>query len=137
MHAIETIKIVATCCLCLTFAGRARADEPPLLRFQRQVLSDQYYCDGVAAGDINSDGHLDIVAGPFWYEGPEFKKSHAFYEPVVLPREPSPSNSMFSFVAMRLNRTLTYDPKARQFVGDDQANTFVSRERRKGYEIVV
>jgi len=40
-------------------------------------------------------------------------------------------------IAMRLNRTLTYDPKARQFVGDDQANTFVSRERRKGYEIVV
>ncbi len=97
MHAIETIKIVATCYLCLTLAGRAHADEPPL-RFQRQVLSDQYYCDGVAAGDINSDGHLDIVAGPFWYEGPEFKKSHAFYEPVVLPREPSPSNSMFSFV---------------------------------------
>lgn len=40
-------------------------------------------------------------------------------------------------IAMRLNRTLTYDPKARQFVGDDQANTFVGRERRKGYEIVV
>lgn len=38
-------------------------------------------------------------------------------------------------IAMRLNRKLTYDPKARQFVGDDLANTFVSREQRKGYEL--
>lgn len=74
-----------------------KADDPPV-RFQRQVLTDQYYCDGVTAGDINSDGKLDIVAGPFWYEGPEFSEAHAFYEPVVLPREPSPTNSMFSFV---------------------------------------
>lgn len=67
-------------------------------QFTRQVLTDKYYCDGVAAGDINSDGHLDIVAGPFWYQGPQFRKAHAFYEPVALEREPSPSNSMFSFV---------------------------------------
>jgi hypothetical protein len=40
-------------------------------------------------------------------------------------------------IAMRLNRTLTYDPYSRQFVGDDQANAFVSRERRQGYDIVV
>ncbi|MGI9474194.1 MAG: FG-GAP repeat domain-containing protein, partial [Rubripirellula sp.] len=72
--------------------------EVPPLRFSRQVLTDQYYCDGVSMGDINADGHTDIVAGPFWYEGPAFVESHAFYEPVALPREPSPSNSMFSFV---------------------------------------
>jgi hypothetical protein len=41
---------------------------------------------------------MDIVAGPFWYEGPEFQTAHEFYEAVVLEREPSPSNSMFSFV---------------------------------------
>ena len=74
-----------------------RAESPPP-QFTRQVLTDKYYCDGVAAGDINLDGHLDIVAGPFWYEGPDFHTSHSFYEPVALPPEPSPSNSMFSFV---------------------------------------
>ncbi len=68
------------------------------VRFERQVLTDQYYCDGVTAGDIDSDGDLDIVAGPYWYEGPDFTLAHAFYEPESLPREPSPSNSMFSFV---------------------------------------
>ncbi|QEG38161.1 FG-GAP repeat domain-containing protein [Roseimaritima ulvae] len=69
------------------------------IAFRRLVLSDQYYCDGVAAGDINNDGNLDIVAGPFWYEGPKFEVSHAFYDPVPLPPAESPSNSMFSFVA--------------------------------------
>jgi hypothetical protein len=93
----RNLKRIVACCLCLTLTSLACADDSPL-RFQRQVLTDKYYCDGVATGDIDSDGHLDIVAGPFWYEGPEFKKSHAFYEPVVLAREPSPSNSMFSFV---------------------------------------
>ena len=40
-------------------------------------------------------------------------------------------------IAMRLGRKLTYDPTTRSFVGDDQANSFVKREQRKGYEIVV
>ena len=40
-------------------------------------------------------------------------------------------------IAMRLDRPLTYDPAARRFVGDDQANSFLGRECRKGYEISV
>ena len=40
-------------------------------------------------------------------------------------------------IAMRLGRKLTYDPKQENFVGDAQANTFLSREQRKGYEINV
>ncbi len=93
----RNFKKVATYFSCFAFCSCAFADDSPV-RFQRQVLTDKYYCDGVTAGDINSDGHLDIVAGPFWYEGPDFTKSHAFYEPIELPRETSPSNSMFSFV---------------------------------------
>ena len=38
-------------------------------------------------------------------------------------------------IAMRLDRKLTYDPKNRKFVGDDIANSFVSREQRKGFEL--
>lgn len=29
---------------------------------------------------------IDLVAGPFWYEGPEFVKASAFYEPVPQSR---------------------------------------------------
>ena len=68
------------------------------VRFEKLQLTDRYYCDGIAAGDINSDGKPYVVAGPFWYEGPGFKTAHEFYPAVPLPPEPSPSNSMFSFV---------------------------------------
>ena len=40
-----------------------------------------------------------------------------------------------SNIAMRLGRELNWDPVKRQIVGDDQANAFLSRESRKGYEI--
>ena len=66
--------------------------------FTKLQLTDRYYCDGIASGDINSDGHEDVVAGPFWYAGPTFKQKHEFYPAEPLPPEPSPSNSMFSFV---------------------------------------
>ena len=66
--------------------------------FEKIVLTDKYYCDGIQAGDINRDGHLDVVAGPFWYEGPTFAPAKAFYPPLALPPEKTPSDTMFSFV---------------------------------------
>ncbi len=66
--------------------------------FIKRVLVDRYFCDGVNHGDFNRDGKRDIVAGPFWHEGPSFEKKHAIYPPVALPPAASPSNSMFSYV---------------------------------------
>ncbi len=40
-----------------------------------------------------------------------------------------------SNIAMRLNRELNWDPTQREIVGDAQANSFLSRENRKGFEI--
>lgn len=74
------------------------AEERPVAQFRKQVLTDRYYADGINAGDINNDGHVDIVCGPFWFEGPEFKIAHEFYAAVPLPPEKSPSNSMFTFL---------------------------------------
>ena len=38
-------------------------------------------------------------------------------------------------IAIRLNRGLKWDPKSREIVGDPEANAFLGRESRKGYEI--
>jgi hypothetical protein len=86
------VALVATVLLLPEACG----SEP--IRFEKLVLTDKYYCDGITTGDINGDGHLDVVAGPFWYQGPSFQTPHAFYPPVPLPPADSPSNSMFSFV---------------------------------------
>jgi predicted dehydrogenase len=40
-----------------------------------------------------------------------------------------------SNIAMRLNRAVNWDPVRREIVGDAQANSFLGRESRKGYEI--
>jgi hypothetical protein len=91
----ERLSLVAVVLCLLT---RTTDAAPPNVSFEKIQLTDRYYCDGIDAGDINGDGHVDVVAGPFWYAGPSFKKAHEFYPAVPLPPEASPSNSMFSFV---------------------------------------
>ncbi len=70
----------------------------PVPAFQKHLLTEKYFCDGITAGDINRDGKMDIVAGPFWYQGPDFKTKHAFYPAKEFPTAPSPTDSMFSYV---------------------------------------
>jgi hypothetical protein len=36
---------------------------------------------------------------------------------------------------MRLDRPLKWDPIKREIIGDTQANSFLARKNRKGYEI--
>jgi len=38
-------------------------------------------------------------------------------------------------IAMRLGRELAWDPAARRIVGDPQADAFLARRSRTGYEI--
>jgi len=38
-------------------------------------------------------------------------------------------------IARKLDRKLRWDPKAEVFIGDREANQFLSRPRRKGYEL--
>lgn len=74
----------------------AFAAEPVV--FEKHVLTDKYYCDGVSFGDFNKDGVMDIVAGPYWYEGPDFTKKHEIYPAKEFPTKPAPTDSMFSYV---------------------------------------
>ena len=71
------------------------ADAPT---FEKHVLTDKYFCDGINTGDFNRDGKPDIVAGPYWYEGPDFTVKHEIYPAKEFPTKPSPTDSMFSYV---------------------------------------
>uniref|UniRef100_Q026X4 FG-GAP repeat protein n=1 Tax=Solibacter usitatus (strain Ellin6076) TaxID=234267 RepID=Q026X4_SOLUE len=48
-------------------------------RFRMQRISDYYYAWSAAAADINHDGILDIIAGPFYYLGPDYQVSREIY----------------------------------------------------------
>ncbi len=49
--------------------------------FERIDLSDVFLCEGATFGDVSGDGAADIISGPYWYEGPDFKKRHEIYPP--------------------------------------------------------
>lgn len=81
----------------LATAPRLPAGEPTLHQFDRQVLTDVYYSEGVNAGDLNGDGHPDIVHGPYWFAGPDFKQQHEIYAATPQNRDRY-ANSFFSWV---------------------------------------
>ena len=61
----------------LTVTPICIAEDQPQL-FKKTQLTDQFYSEGAAIGDFNKDGKMDVIIGPYWYEGPDFTKKHAF-----------------------------------------------------------
>src|SRR5437016_459337 len=59
------------------FASFCVAEDAPKL-FERKALSDQFYSEGAGIGDFNKDGKMDVIIGPYWYEGPDFSKKHSY-----------------------------------------------------------
>ena len=57
----------------LVFLSGVRAAESKKVAFQRHQLDDKFRSEGVAAGDFNHDGKLDIAAGFVWYAAPDWK----------------------------------------------------------------
>ncbi|MGC1635877.1 MAG: FG-GAP-like repeat-containing protein [Candidatus Acidiferrales bacterium] len=48
---------------------------------QYRQLTDLFYSESITAGDLNRDGHDEIVAGPFYYVGPDFKIAREIFPP--------------------------------------------------------
>jgi hypothetical protein len=94
----QVVFAVSILLLELCAAPRTAVAAESAVSFEKHVLTDRYFCDGVNVGDVNRDGKLDVVAGPLWYEGPAFVKKHEFYPAVAHALEPSPTDSMFSYV---------------------------------------
>jgi hypothetical protein len=47
--------------------------------FKKIQATDQFWAEGADIADFNRDGKMDVVSGPFWYEGPDFKKRHEIW----------------------------------------------------------
>jgi hypothetical protein len=68
--------------------------------FTERHINGFYFSWGVAIADINHDGIPDVIAGPYYYLGPDYTEAHEIYLP--LPYNPGhdyPQTSMVTLAA--------------------------------------
>ncbi|NBV46052.1 MAG: cytochrome C [Planctomycetia bacterium] len=78
-------------------AAPAADATPPLVTFTTRTLDRTFVAEGAAVGDVNRDGKPDVVAGPWWYAGPDFATRHEYMPPK--PFDPAGySDNFFAWV---------------------------------------
>ena len=87
----------AICLFLLAATGISQGDVAPAttVGFKKIQLLNKYITEGASIGDVNADGQPDVIAGPLWWQGPDFKKSHA-YAPVKIYPIKGPGMSAYS-----------------------------------------
>jgi hypothetical protein len=73
-------RLLATLLLAISpFGGAWLATGEELSVFKRIQLNDLFWSEGANFADLNNDGHNDVISGPWWWEGPDFKIRHEIY----------------------------------------------------------
>lgn len=88
---------LATLALGLVASADDKRQQYYLHQFQRIQLTDVYYSEGASFGDINGNGVVDVVHGPYWFAGPDFKNKHQIY-PAEAQNRNRYANNFFSWV---------------------------------------
>lgn len=67
--------------LAFAITAYSQSTPPPAKdgTWSRQQLTDDFWAEGVAVTDVDKDGKLDVLYGPYWFAGPDFSKKHLIY----------------------------------------------------------
>ena len=77
-HDFAMKKSIVAVVVCLGAGLLVQAAQPTLHTFRKIQLTDEFWGEGAYYGDFNKDGKQDVVYGPYWWEGPDFKARHEF-----------------------------------------------------------
>ena len=76
---LSTIALLSVVCafgVAVDTKPSAQSSSPA---FQKIQVTDKFWAEGAAVGDLNRDGYNDVVSGPYWYAGPDFKKRYSIF----------------------------------------------------------
>ncbi len=82
--------------------GLAQDSNP--FAFRKITLNPQFYSEGIQFGDVNRDQVNDIIAGPYWYPGPDFSEKRAFRQPRTTPFPISGDSDCYSIFLFDFNQ---------------------------------
>jgi hypothetical protein len=74
------LKTIGTMIL-LGVACSVAAGQTPAAQYDKMHLTPKFYCEGAYFADFDRDGKMDVVSGPYWYEGPDFTTQHEVRPP--------------------------------------------------------
>lgn len=77
MNTIRNNAVILFCLIFLSWTWRScYSQSPPKTspHFKKHILSAEFLSEGVAVGDVNKDGKMDVMAGTFWFEAPNWKQ---------------------------------------------------------------
>lgn len=67
------------------------------IHWHRSHLDGEFFAEGGTAGDIDGDGFIDVISGPYWYAGPDFAQRYSIYAPAAFDPH-GYSDNFFSYV---------------------------------------
>ncbi|MEM7393597.1 MAG: VCBS repeat-containing protein, partial [Verrucomicrobiota bacterium] len=73
-----------TSLLLFLLVGLAETQAQPRV-FKTIQLNDEFHAESATLADLDNDGDMDVIYGPYWFEGPDFKQRNTIYSSQPFP----------------------------------------------------